>query len=96
MNEFHFLMEKQAKTYFNDNHLWLSVFNKPTQSDFSRIDRVTCCFFFHYLAMVLNIFYYQNNLGLLPNSIQIDLVLFNFSIEQVCLFYLKNTKLIII
>ena len=92
MNEFHFLMEKQAKTYFNDNHLWLSVFNKPTQSDFSRIDRVTCCFLFHYLAMFLNILYYQNNLGLLPNSIQIDLVLFKFSIEQVCFFLFEKYK----
>jgi polycystin 1L2 len=88
MNEFHFLMKKQAKTYFNDNHLWLSVFNKPTQSDFSRIDRVTCCFLFHYLTMVLNVFYYQNNLGLFQSSIQIDLFFFSFSIEQVCFLFL--------
>ena len=79
-------MEKQAKTYLNDHHLWLSVFNKPVQSTFTRIDRVTCCFVFHYLAMVLNILYYNKSLGILPDSIQIDLVLTSLTIEQVIRF----------
>jgi len=85
-----FLLQKQAKTYLNDCHLWLSVFNKPTQSTFSRLDRVTCCFVFHYLTMVLNILYYKNSGYLLPNSIQIDLGFIKFSIEQVkfCIQYI--------
>jgi polycystin 1L2 len=96
--ELKFLMEKQAKTYLNDHHLWLSVFNKPVQSTFTRIDRVTCCFVFHYLAMVLNILYYNKSFGILPNSIQIDFVLFSLTIEQVnclllfCSFFLKFSK----
>jgi hypothetical protein len=83
MNELHLLMEKQAKTYLLDNHLWLSVFKKPTQSTFSRLDRVTCVFVFHYLAMVLNILYYKTSLGILPKSLKIDLSFVNFTIEQV-------------
>jgi len=81
--ELKFLMEKQAKTYLKDNHLWLSVFYKPIQSNFSRLDRVTCCFVFHYLTMVLNILYYNSSLGIIPNSIQIDLSMVSLSIEQV-------------
>jgi len=81
--ELKYLLEKQAKTYLTDNHLWLSVFSKPVQSSFTSFDRVTCCFVFHYLAMVLTILYYNNSIGLLPNSIQIDLSVFNFTIEQV-------------
>ena len=83
MTELKYLMEKQAKTYLNDNHLWLSVFRKPVQNSFTRLDRVTCCFVFIYLAMVLNILYYKLSLGILPNSIQIDFSLFTFTIEQV-------------
>lgn len=82
-NELKFLMEKQAKTYLTDNHLWLSVFTKPVQSTFTRLDRVTCCFVFHYLTMVLNIFYYKNYMGMLPSSIQFDLSFISFSTEQV-------------
>jgi polycystin 1L2 len=83
MTELKYLMEKQAKTYLYDNHLWLSVFRKPVQSSFTRLDRVTCCFVFHYLAMVLNILYFKSSVGILPNSIQIELSLFTFTIEQV-------------
>ena len=81
--ELKYLLEKQAKTYLTDNHLWLSVFTKPVQSPFSRLDRVTCCFVFHYLAMVLNIIYYKHSLGILPSSFQINLNYVNFTIEQV-------------
>jgi polycystin 1L2 len=88
--ELKYLMDKQAKTYMNDNHLWLSVFSKPVQSSFTRIDRVTCCFVFHYLAMVLIILYYNNSIGLLPKSIQIDLSVFNFTIEQVNIYLINR------
>jgi polycystin 1L2 len=87
--ELKYLLGKQAKTYLTDNHLWLSVFTKPVQSTFTRLDRVTCCFVFHYLAMVLNILYYKISLGILPSSIQINLNYVNFTIEQVN-FKLKN------
>ncbi len=82
-NELKFLMEKQARTYLTDSHLWLSVFTKPVQSTYTRLDRVTCCFVFHYLAMVLNIFYYKHYMGILPSSIQFDISFISFSIEQV-------------
>jgi polycystin 1L2 len=81
--ELKFLMQKQATHYLNDGHLWLSVFKKPIQSSFTRLDRVTCCFVFHFLTMVLNILYYKNTNDILPNDIKIDFGLFKFSMEQV-------------
>ena len=83
-----YLMKKQAKTYLNDNHLWLSVFKKPIQSSFTRLDRVTCCFVFHYITMALNILYYNSSSGFLPNLIQISIGFFNCTVEQVILFLL--------
>jgi len=51
-------LQKNAKHNINDAHVWLSIFNKPIQSSFTRLDRVTCGFVLLYLSMLLNIVYY--------------------------------------
>ena len=78
-----YLMEKQAKNYLIDNHLWLSVFMRPARSSFTRLDRVTCCFVFHYVTMLLNVLYYGENMIIIPNLIEFDLGLFKITMEQV-------------
>ena len=81
----HYLMEKQFRHYLMDNHLWMSVFYRPVQSSFTRLDRVTCCFLFHYISMFLNIVCY----GILTISSsysfsnKLDLTLFKISLQQV-------------
>ena len=87
--KFRYLLNEQARKYFYDKHLWLSVFKKPLLSSFTRLDRITCCFVFHYLTMVLNILYYNESFGFFQNSIQINLGLFNITTEQV-IFINKN------
>ena len=78
-----YLLKKQASHYIMDNHLWFSVFNKPVLSSFTRLDRVTCCFLFHYISMLLNIICY-GVLAIPPDkSSQIDFSLFRISLEQV-------------
>ena len=86
-----YLMNKQAKHYMMENHMWFSVFYRPIQSSFTRLDRVTCCFVFHYLSMLLNIIYFgvistsSNSSKVSLNfvgvfSINLDQVLFNHSL----------------
>jgi polycystin 1L2 len=53
-----FLIQKQSKEKLKDNHLWLSIFTRPIQSSFTRLDRVTCCFVLLYITMLMNIMYY--------------------------------------
>ena len=84
-----YLIKKQATTYLYDNHMWLSIFKKPILSPLTRLDRVTCCFVFHYLTMLLNILYYNSSLDLLPSSIEINFAIFNITIEQVMKFFLN-------
>ena len=82
--EIKYLIKKQAKHYLVDNHLWLSVFNRPLQSTFTRFDRVTCCFVFHYLSMLLNILYYEQASRIsIFNFNLINLYSINIKIEQV-------------
>ena len=87
-----YLIEKQAKNYLIDYHLWVSVFIRPTRSSFTRLDRVTCCFVFHYITMLFNLLYYGQNIYL-TNTFSIDFGLFKFTMEQVTIWlkkYLKN------
>ncbi len=81
-----YLMEKQAKNYVFDYHLWLSVFIRPVKSTFTRLDRVTCCFVFHYISMVLNLLYYDSMLTQTLSNIsstRFDIGLFSVTFEQI-------------
>ena len=53
-----YLFAKETKKELSDGHLWLSVFIRPVQSTFTRLDRVTCCFVLLYITMLMNILYY--------------------------------------
>ena len=53
-----YLIKKQLENNFSDFHLWLSVFTRPAQSSFTRLDRVTCCFVLLYMSLlVVNLYY---------------------------------------
>ncbi len=60
-NELKYLLKKNAQHNIKDSHVWLSIFNRPMQSSFTRLDRVTCCFVLLYLTMLLNIIYYTSS-----------------------------------
>jgi len=83
--EIRYLMKKQSRHYLMDNHLWMSVFYRPVQSSFTRLDRVTCCFLFHYISMFLNIVCYGILTISSSNSFsnKLDLTLFKISLQQV-------------
>jgi hypothetical protein len=40
--ELKYLIQKQAQKSLKDSHLWLSIFNRPVNSSFTCLDRVTC------------------------------------------------------
>jgi polycystin 1L2 len=80
--------EKQVMAYkyksrnnMNNGHVWLSVFTKPVQSTFARLDRVGVCFVLAFVFMLVNIIYFDAS----SSASTGDLVIgpFNFSIEQV-------------
>ena len=41
-----------------ERHMWLSVFNRPDHSRFTRVQRLTCCLTLVYLYMFLNAMWY--------------------------------------
>ena len=56
--EFKYLLQKQTKQNMMDGHLWFSIFARPVQSTFTRLDRLTCAFVLLYMSMMMNILYY--------------------------------------
>ena len=77
--ELKYFLRKEAKENINDAHIWLSLFKRPLQSSFTRLDRVTCCFVFLYISSLLNIFYYNKPIiGLLSQY-----KLYTITLEQV-------------
>ena len=59
MKEFSYFVKENTKNKIIDGHLWISIFYKPTQSNFKRVDRVTCCFVLLFLSKLMNILYYD-------------------------------------
>ena len=57
-NQPKYLLSKQTRNNLSDNHLWLSIFARPTGSSFTRLDRLTCCFVLLSMSMLMNIMYY--------------------------------------
>ena len=92
--ELKYLMKKQVSHYIIDHHLWLSVFYRPVQSSFTRLDRVTCCFVFYYISMFLNIVCYGNlSLSFSNTKYTIDFSLFSINFQQVRSFKLCKSLL---
>jgi polycystin 1L2 len=83
------LFHKQFRESIRDSHLWLSIFIRPVNSSFTRLDRVTCGFVFIFLSMALNILYYKQNS---PSSQfgLIDIAIFSFTTEQVINHFYKR------
>ena len=57
-SQFSYLLSKQTKEKLSDGHLWFSIFARPVQSSFTRLDRLTCCFVLLAISMLMNIMYY--------------------------------------
>jgi hypothetical protein len=95
--EFEYLIKKETKNRFSDGHLWFSVVARPVLSSFSRLDRLTCCFVFLCINMLMNIMYYDSIEGSTnPNGLRVGP--FFLTPEQVLLYYMffKKNYIIII
>jgi len=83
--ELNYFIQKEADHNFNDSHIWLSIFKKPVQSSFTRLDRVTCCFVLLYLSSLLNILYYDKSNGSGSKAL-FNFGFFSITMEQVIIY----------
>lgn len=58
-SSFKYIFYSKTTRNISDGHLWLSVVMKPSNSTFSRAQRLTCCLTVLFTAMITNAMYYE-------------------------------------
>ena len=61
MQKFSYSLRSQGSRGFSDGHVWLSVVTKPPRSQFSRVQRATCCLCILFSAMLANALFYRTD-----------------------------------
>jgi polycystin 1L2 len=56
---FKHLFKQSIKRKLTDNHIWLSVFSRPTRSTFTRLQRLSCCMSLLFCTMIANAMFYR-------------------------------------
>ena len=74
------LFLSKAYADLTDSHLWFSVFWRPPQSRFTKVQRVSCCLSLLLCGMMANAMWYEADQG---RYTAVDLGPFRFSWEQV-------------
>ncbi|XP_060598141.1 polycystin-1-like isoform X3 [Ruditapes philippinarum] len=85
MSKFSYRLKTAMFNSLADKHLWLSLFNRPAQSRFTRVQRVTCCVTILFTFVVVNAMWY----GLLKKD-NTELGLEGFGWEEVVLAMVSN------
>jgi polycystin 1L2 len=90
ITQFKHLFTQSVKKKFTDNHLWFSVFSRPTKSNFTRLQRISCCMSVLFCTMIANAMFYKAE----PSSVQplVKLGPLKFTMAQVIkqIFFLLN------
>ena len=86
---FKYLLSKQTKEKLSDSHLWFSIFARPVQSSFTRLDRLTCCFVLLSLSMVMNILYYGMDNSSTQDGIKLGPYI-NLTMQQISIGIITN------
>ncbi|XP_071965421.1 uncharacterized protein [Antedon mediterranea] len=58
LTSFGHLFHSKTRRNLQDSHLWFSVFFRPSKSNFTRVQRATCCLSLLFSTMMANIIFY--------------------------------------
>ena len=87
--QFKYLLAKQTKEKLSDGHLWFSIFARPVQSSFTRLDRLTCAFVLLSISMLMNIMYYGMSNTASSDGLKIGSFL-NITLQQISIGVITN------
>lgn len=83
LKSFNHLFYNVTQKNITDNHLWFSVFAKPKLSNFTTVQRLSCCLALLYCTMLTNAMFYQLDEEESDPSITFNLGPISFSARQV-------------
>ena len=87
--QLNYLLSKQTKEKLSDGHLWFSIFARPVQSSFTRLDRLTCCFVLLSISMLMNILYYGMDTSPSSDGVKIGPYI-NLTLQQISIGIITN------
>ncbi|CAF0958355.1 unnamed protein product [Adineta ricciae] len=61
LKSFAHLFTQSVKKKFSDGHLWYSVFSRPVRSNFTRLQRISCCISLLFCTMISNAMFYRQD-----------------------------------
>lgn len=61
LKSFTHLFTQSIKKKLSDEHLWFSVFSRPVRSNFSRLQRLSCCVSLLFCTMISNAMFYRQD-----------------------------------
>ncbi|XP_072177058.1 polycystin-1-like protein 2 [Diadema setosum] len=68
LHQFDHLFITRLLRDMKDHHLWVSIFTRPPNSNFTRLQRVTCCFTLLMMSMLASIMFFNIS----PDDAQVD------------------------
>lgn len=81
LTSFNLLFSTEARKNLTDGHLWFSVITRPAKSNFTRVQRLSCCLSILLCTMLANAMFYQ--VGTESSSgTSVHVGPFSFSIKQ--------------
>ena len=61
LTKFNLLFQTEARKNLSDGHIWFSVVKRPARSNFTRVQRLSCCLCILLTTMLANAMFYQND-----------------------------------
>ncbi|CAF1019415.1 unnamed protein product [Rotaria sordida] len=61
LRSFGHLFTESIKKKLSDGHLWFSVFSRPVRSNFTRLQRISCCMSLLFCSMISNAMFYRQD-----------------------------------
>ncbi|CAF4229923.1 unnamed protein product, partial [Rotaria sp. Silwood2] len=68
LKSFAHLFTQSVKKKFSDGHLWFSVFSRPVRSNFTRLQRISCCISLLFCTMISNAMFYRQDTNATGNK----------------------------
>jgi polycystin 1L2 len=68
LKSFTHLFTQSIKKKLSDEHLWFSVFSRPVRSNFSRLQRLSCCVSLLFCTMISNAMFYRQDVQATQNK----------------------------
>ena len=80
LTAFKHLFNSSVRKKLSNDHMWFSVLSRPTRSNFTRVQRVSCCASLLFLTMITNCMFFKTEDKVQkPSAIQIGPISFTLS-----------------